>query len=210
MAHTDKKPIITEYLAKTLIDDAQTRIIKLKNDLQTIAPQLEAYKQAYEKLQTDHDQTKSKLEQEEVLLDFLSRGANDIPDDVDFRVMRAESHNDMKDREKKKLTRQGVKKNERIPWTSYAVEVLRDENKFVDVNDLWEMVEIKYDIVKRIEKMGKNFNTLKWGAINACWLANVDTGKPQLTRIGEKLGLIDWVDHNGKVKPEYRKNAQTN
>jgi DNA mismatch repair ATPase MutS len=200
-----KKPIITEYLATTLIADTENRIIKLKKEMESIHPQLDEYRQAYEKLKSQYDIVKTRLEEEDTLLDFLSRSKNGIPDGVEFRVDRAESHNAMKPREQRKLVRAGVKKADRFPWTEYGIEILRAENKFLLADDLWEMVEIKYDIVKRIADLGKSFNSLKWGAINSCWMATTKSRNPQLVEVSGRLGLPEWVDAYGKIKPEYRR-----
>ena len=212
----ENKPAFTQYQTSNIIKEAETRIIALKKELNDVSPQLKEYEEAYKRLKLQHDVVVEKLQQDEQLLEYMSRVQNNIAPDKDIRVNRAESHNDMKDREKKKLQKAAPKA--RFPWTDYAVLALREEKRFTTPEDLWEIVDIKFNTEKQIKEAGLKLTGTRWGAINACWLASAKGAREgkkrknlgaastteQLVEVGGRLGLRNWVDNEFKPLPAFK------
>lgn len=210
-----RKPMFTPYQTSNIIKEAETRIIDLKKSLDGMTQQLKDYKIAYEKMQSEYDSIASRLQDDEALLEFMSRIQNKVSDTKELRVGRAESHNDMKEREKKKLRAEA---KIRFPWTDYAVLVLREEKRFTTPDDLWELVDIKFGTEKTIEEHGQKVSTVKWGAINACWLvtckntraggkrkaSNSGMTTEQLVDVEGRIGLRDWTDTGFRPYPQYK------
>jgi len=215
-----RKPMFTPYQTSNIINEAQTRIIDLKKSLDGMTQQLKDYKTAYEKLQTEYDSIASRLQEDEALVEFMSKIHNKLSNNAEFRVNRAESHLDMKEREKRKLR---AEPKLRFPWTDYAVLTLREENRFTTPDDLWELVDIKFGVEKTMKEAGLKMANVRWGAIHACWLATCKGTKEgrrrkqssenltteQLVEVDGRIGLKDWVDTNFRPLPQY-KNLKVN
>lgn len=153
------------------------------------------------------EESQEQLQQDDALLKWASSQLNGIPQNKKFRIGRAESHNDMKLREKRKL---GIKRPKVFLWMSYAVAVLNEQNKFMKFEDLWKIVENKYGVVNRLHELGKSkeLSKIKHSAINACWIANCkstrkDNVHGKLIDIGERVGLKEWTDQEFKPLQKY-------
>jgi len=211
-----KETLFTSYQSSLVIADTQNRITALMKQKEELAPQLKDYKEVYERLKKEDDELTEKLAQNEQLLEIVSRDLNRIGRDKTFRVVRAESHIDMKDREKKKLAEDegnGRKTHTvRFTWTDYAVEVLNKEKYFMTTEQLWSRVLVRYDIMQRADEagLGSKKSGLKWGCIHACWLPNAESTRQgkrggRLIVTGTHIGLKEWVSNDFKPLPEYIK-----
>ncbi len=205
---------ISPELAGDLIADCEKRITSLKLRLEELdKPRQEAFEK-YEKLQATWDHVNHKHTQEEQLIDQLSRIKNGLgkTKPIARLTTRAESHNDMKEREKKKYSDTGVTQ---FTWTAYAAEVLKEQNKMMLPDDLWDKIGEKFDIPARMEAMGKTGvkSNIKWGAINTCWAGNIKMvmegsrfaeSRGKLFQHDDYIGLKEWAQEDWLPKPEYR------
>lgn len=205
----------TEYQLSSIIADCESRITKLSVQLQALEePRQKAFDE-YEKLQNQYDAVKTLITQDNNLLSQMSHLKNGLGKIKPLRVMRGSSHNDMKEKEKTKLRSKPVRQ---FTWTAYAAAVLRKSNRMMHPEDIWDKVVEGEQIAERAERLGQALSSLKWGAINACWLKNVEvtTGGG---RFAEKrgllfqhdglLGLKEWATEDWKPKPEHKADHAT-
>ena len=205
----------TDYQSRSIINDTQTRIIALKKEADALAPQFEEYKKAYENLKFQYDAVIEKLKQDEALLEIMSRTVNDLGKGgkKPLRVVRAESHNDMKEKEKVKHRNESDKK-EYFRWTDYAAEVLKSEKRMMTEQELWDTIYIMYDIEDKLKESGKlnALSGLRWGAIHTCWGGNIKLvmqkggkwaeTKGKLFKWNNHIGLKEWANENGDWTPK--------
>jgi len=201
---------LEEFQTKDMIDVIEKRMTESMKVLQELdAPRQKAFDE-YQKLQDRFDNLSSKVEADKRLLDNLSKYQNGIKNGVDIRIVRGESHNEMKPREKKKY----ATRKDQFTWTAYAENALKETGHFMKVDDVWNMVVEKENLIKRIEKAGVSLSKYKWGAIKNCWLASSknakEGGKGTLIEIDGYLGMKEWVDENLKPLPEYIPNPFNN
>jgi hypothetical protein len=199
---------LEEFQAKDMIDIVEKRIIDTADAVQKLEePKQKAFEE-YEKLQDRYDNLKAKLTADQRLVDSLSRYSNNLKQGVDLRIMRAESHNEMKPREKRKYQKR--RGPVQFTWMVYAEETLKEYGKFIQLDDLWDFVVDRYDLKDKIKAIPKGGHTkVKWGAIHNCWLANAAKtreggGRGSLIAYENGyIGLKEWAYDDYKPRPEY-------
>lgn len=172
-----------------LINDTQARITKHMSFLEAQGASLKEYETAYLELKREYDAAKLQLEEDNVLLDGLSRIANKLPPGKALKVVRAESHNDMKEKEKEKY--RSCKGQRQFLWKKWGMEILTQENRFMEPKELLEKVCEKHHVDEILENTGraKKHANIKWGAVNAVW------GKSDAYAWHKGLvGLATWMD----------------
>jgi len=200
---------LTQAQTAWLIVETQNRINDNMKKMSELEPSLNEYKEAYLSLQKQHDEMRDKVSADEIMLEVYTKFTHNIPANRKMRVIRAESHNDMKPKEQKKL-QEGDKRPKIFLWTNYAVEFLTIERKFFKPDDLFTRMIKKYKVEEVYREMGKELRIshIKWGVINNCWLANAEktkrgNNKGKLVYIDGRLGLKDWANEAMKIRPEF-------
>lgn len=188
---------LNNYQASVIIDDAQARIVVHMKTIADLEPQVKEYHDAYMKLKNELDSTKIKMEDDTAILEWASAIKNG---GKAMRVIRSESHNDMKEREKRKLAKRP--RERRYLWTPWAAEILRQIDRMVSADDLYEMVVQEHSIES--DNRGK----MRWGAINSCILANCQRTKDGnlkgvLFEYKDMVGLREWMTDDYKPKGKY-------
>jgi len=173
---------LTKYQASMIIKDAEIRIAANMKEASELEPQVKEYYEAYVSLKDRLDSAKQRITDDRQLLEMASMEKNGIKPGSNFRVLRSESHNDMKDREKKKYKTSGI----RNPWTQWGIEILTEVNAFLTTDQLWDIVCQKHDIPV------DSRSQYKGGAVHKCWLKT-----PKLLKYKEKIGLLEWQDNPG-------------
>jgi hypothetical protein len=176
---------LTNYQASMIITDAQLRIARAMKEQSELEPQVKEYYDAYATLKDKLDSTKKKIDEDNLLLKMASEQLNHIKTGKDFRVVRAESHLEMKDREKRKLNAE--ERRPQIKWTQFAIDTLTVAGQMLTIDQLWDIALEKLNIPE------KGRSKIKWGCVNNCWMK---TNK--LFSYKEKIGLDDWKDNPGK------------
>jgi hypothetical protein len=198
---------LTNYQSAYLIKETEMRLEAHMKKITELEPSLQDYYNAYLELKKEYDGYKEKVEADKQMLELFSRLKNGVHPSQTLRVLRSESHNEMKPREKRKLV-EG--KREYVPWTDYAVDILTIERKFIKPYDLFEMTVNKFKIEEHYQKQGKEFKMthVRWSAINVCWLGNCKLSskgsyKSKLVYIEDRFGLKDWVTDDMKLRPDF-------
>jgi hypothetical protein len=203
---------LTDSQSAYLIEEAQTRINDNMKKISELAPTLKDYYEAYLTLKKDHDMLVDRVAADKLMLEVYSKVKHGIPMEKGMRILRAESHNDMKPREKKKLTHGGNPKAEgRVQWTEHAAEILDIEKKFIKPEDLFEKVLDTYDVEAKFKELGREWRPgyIRWGIINNCWASNCkssEEGKKSgvLVKVDGRIGLRDWVTPDMRIRPEFK------
>jgi hypothetical protein len=195
---------LTKYQASVIIKDAEIRLADFMKKATELEPQVKEYKQAYESLLKDFESTKEKIEEEKNLLEMASRDLNSIGKNREFRVLRSESHSEMKPREQKKLHDDAREKKPVRRWTEEACIILLRQNKMMKIDDLFEILAEKFEITQ------KEKSHVKWGIVNNCWLANTkytraDNPRGKLFEHKGYLGLKEWMSPDYKPAGIYAK-----
>jgi hypothetical protein len=136
-----------------IIKDAQLRIADAMKRQSELEPSVKEYHEAYMKLNDELVATKEKIREDNELLRFASERFNDIKTGKDFRVLRSESHDQMKPREKRKLV---IK----YRWTQMAISVLSRTDQYMTRDALWEAMIQGTDIPVKGKK--------KFDAMDTC------------------------------------------
>lgn len=170
---------LTKYQSQMIIRDAQSRIADNMKRQTELEPQVKDYHEAYVKLKDELDATKEKIIQDNQLLKFASERFNDIKTGKDFRVLRSESHDQMKPRERKKY-------KIKYKWTELAIPLLRKSNCFLNLDSVWEGMVGNLNL----KEMSKGeLSKLRWGALYTC------IGKsPKFILHKGMVGLAEWKD----------------
>ena len=171
-----------------ILKDSEIRLADLMKRATELEPQVKEYYDAYMTLRIELDSAKERIEQEKGLIEYTSRIKNEIAKNRPFRVVRSESHTEMKPREKKKLRKEYVI---RYKWSDMAVAILRKTQRMMSTDDIWDI--IMEDHNKKGEPI-ENPSKVRWGAINNCWLKS----KPFFTAHG-LLGLKELQDQPGYI-----------
>jgi len=171
---------LTSYQASWIIKDAEIRIADLMKEITQLEPQVKEYYGAYVSLKDKLDFTRHELEENKNLLEAVSAQKNGIASGKQFRVLRSESHNDMKEKEKRKYA------TRKYTWTEWGIQALQEAHCFLKSDDLWDIVCQKHEIP---QGRGSGESKLKWGAVNNCWLKT-----PKMFIHKEKIGLAEWKE----------------
>jgi hypothetical protein len=150
---------LSSYQASMIIKDAEIRIADAMKKATELEPQVKEYFAAYSNLNDELISTKKKIDEDRALLEMASRSKNQINGNRKFRVLRAESHNEMKPKEQRKLGR-----TNKYHWVEWAQEALEKIGKPARVDELWDAVVQLHPIERNA-----NYRKIRWGAINACW-----------------------------------------
>lgn len=205
--------VMTEYMATSIIDDAESRMIKHNEELEKLTEPIKEAKEKLDKLQQRYDTLMHKKNEDQQLIDVASRQKNGVKRGVAFRTIRSTSHNDMRANEAEKLN---GKKVQQFTWTKFAVDVLTEKNEMIEPEQLYNLVDEKFGITKRFDELqydNSKRSSMKWGGINACWLkvcegAKAGYAKAKLFEHNGMIGLIAWATDDFKPKAEYVKKLQ--
>lgn len=98
---------------------------------------------------------------------------------------------------------------EKINWLHWAVQILKDENKFYKPLDLMDRIlkvypEIKKEFESQTKHDRSKLATLAVNFVKHASREQSQKGRPILLKLyGEKLGLVDFFDEKGNLKPQY-------
>jgi hypothetical protein len=177
---------LTTYQLTAIIADAEIRLVNLMKQVTELEPQTKEYYAAYINLKEQLDDVRKKVEENKELIEKASAEKNGIATGKQFRVLRAESHNDMKEKEKRKYA------TRKYTWTDWGIEILKEMNCFITTDQLWDAVCQKHEVPTG---RGSGNSKLKWGAVHNCWLKT-----PKMFVHKEKIGLIDWKEELHRFK----------
>jgi hypothetical protein len=184
-------PGITEGHAATIIDGALERIRQNMVLLSEKEGPMKEAEEYYLLAKKEVDTIKHQLDCDNLLVESFSRFKNKLLDDLKpLRTTRGESHNDMKDREKRKYKKQD------FHWNEYAIEVLKAENKYLTPEELWQKVLARFNIAARMKESGneKDLRKNRWGAIHNCWLNSC-----KKVRGGSTYKTLKLIDYKGTI-----------
>jgi hypothetical protein len=107
------------------------------------------------------------------------------------------------------VVRKDGKKN--IKWLSEAVKLLKEQNRFMDFDEMWNYFVNNDTILKGFAKNKKNENiewmktTVVTNFLTHCSYKERKHGTQKLCVYEGKFGLIEWMNTNGSIKPAYLK-----
>lgn len=201
---------LSDYQVTTIIKDTENRIIELSRQHDLLKAEHDAAYEMFQKAYGEYTAVKNQLQENNILLDSMTRYKNNLGSKKAIRLVRSESHSDMKDKEKKKYSDNNVKV---FKWTELAVEVLKEQNRMIEIEELFQIVEEKINFKQQLKDMGKlgKYSNIKWGAIHNCWLANCAKSKDPSSKESNRylfeyknhIGLYEWATGDFKPKPEY-------
>jgi hypothetical protein len=172
---------LSKTQAQIIIKDAQIVIADAMKKYSDLEPQVKEYKDAYMKLQNDLDSTKEKIEGYKEILRVASEVFNGVKTGQAFRVLRSESHDEMKPREKRKI-------KVRYRWVSMAISILSNTQQYMSKDDLWDAIRQGTDLPAN----GK----IRFDAMNTC------IGKSKKFHIHrDYIGLDGW---QSEISKHYR------
>lgn len=208
IVHTVKRmPELTQSHASTIIVDAESRISTNMVKLQQLTEPLKEAEELWRQAKLEYDTVKAKLDEDTALLDLMTRYKNGLSEKKGLRVLRSESHNDMKPREKKKL--HGTHK---FHWKDWGAEVLKLADHFMTPDDLFYEVVRRKNLEPEFKSMGKSSGYFKWSAIKNCWAGNCQLSaknkhgnNAMLITYKDMIGLVKWVGDDLKPLPQYNK-----
>jgi len=171
---------LTSYQLTAIISDAELRLADLMKKSSDLEPSVKEYYAAYMNLKEQLDDVRKRIEENKQLVEMASAEKNGIASGKQFRVLRSESHNDMKEKEKRKY------RSRQYTWTEWGIQALQEAHCFLKSDDLWDIVCQKHEIP---QGRGSGESKLKWGAVNNCWLKT-----PKMFVHKEKIGLAEWKE----------------
>jgi hypothetical protein len=192
-------PILSKDHLERLITRSEGAIQESMAAMAAVKPDLDSAKAMYEELLQKYNEAENLKLEEEKVLDVLVRHRNGYKSSKEIRLIRTTTHL----KKKPKVDEDG--KPLRIPWSDYAKEVLKEGNRFMKVEDIFDTIVFRNEDMKNWDKRVES--KYKWSFVNVIIKVPTQkfkkTGKGTFVEYGDLVGLAEWVDKNQRPDPKY-------
>lgn len=201
---------ISESMTERMLQNAKDIVAHLLGKREDLLPLFEEKRRAYEEAQRTFQEVKAQIDavDEEVRQQNLVVEALTSFKTKDAPGKRLQLHADGETPAPEKSKRPRL-----ISWQDEASTVLNETKRFMRADEIFDRIVQKQHIQDALKQMktGKNLSTMK-GVTTDNFIAHalkVSRGEwnarfaPTLTLYKELIGLVEWVDKDGKVLEPY-------
>lgn len=209
---------ISDGMTERMVQNAKDQISRLQSLREEAYPDFLAKREAVEDAQRSFTEAKAfmdgideEIRQQDLIVDAL---VNFKSKDDPSKRLRLHGEPEEEGAGGEKAPRTRAKPDVRISWQNEAAEVLRDTNKFMPAEEIFDIIVKRPHIQDALKKMksAKAMNTVRTLTVENLTSHAVKVSmknwnarfKPQFTIYKDLIGLLDWVDEDNNPKDDHK------